>query len=473
MMAKHTPGPTQLSGLRIFISYPRGGYTHTWAEKVHADLEARGAVVWRDEHSIAEGSDDWVEQIRSGLERAYVVVSVVGQDSDTCKWQQREMLYADRIALPCVAFRNSHDDMPLYMIDAQAVELRDASAPAASFETLAAAVLRADAGRAAPSQSAIPPTDIDPQQHDRECAYLRGLLDGALSSHEARYAPVSGQERPEPSFARTHKGLRQEQTSILKLFKQETLPAAVAPIECADVLEVYRGLASRPVRRLAVLGEPGAGKSFSLERFACDFARRALADPAAPIPLLVPLGLWTRERDEITAFIEAQLGALGRHFSALRAQRRAVLLLDGLNEIPPQQRQLKASQIRTLAEDEGFAAVIISCRERDFTDDYRLPFDTLTIQPLTPIQIERFLHRGYSLQQGDPSAGALLAEERFWHIAGGAELRAVWQTWQDHGATFEQFWSVEDLNQQLPAVYANTSGDQDACWRAARHDPRS
>ena len=253
-MAKHTPVPTQLTGLRIFISYPRGGQTHTWAKKIHTDLAARGAKVWRDECSIAEGTDDWPKQIRTGLGRAEVVVSVVGADSDECTWQQREMIKADQVGLPRVALRSSSVALPVYMNELQPVELRDPGAPAASFETLAAAVLQARDGRAAPTPSAYPPTNLDPQQRDREVEYLHDLLSGDLSTHEARYAPVSGQERREPSFARTHKGLRHEQTSILKFFKQETPTATMdAPRECADVLEVYHDLPSRQVRRLAVL----------------------------------------------------------------------------------------------------------------------------------------------------------------------------------------------------------------------------
>ena len=74
------------------------------------------------------------------------------------------------------------------------------------------------------------------------------------------------------------------------------------------MLDVYRDLPQRRVRRLAVLGEPGAGKSFSLERFACDFARGALGNAAAPVPLLVRLGSWTPERDSLETFIAQQLG---------------------------------------------------------------------------------------------------------------------------------------------------------------------
>lgn len=92
------PSDPGLQGLRVFVSYPRGGPTHTWAEHVHADLAARGATVWRDEHGIADGDDYWYARIRDTLERADAVVGMFGTDSAACRWQQREMLRADQLA---------------------------------------------------------------------------------------------------------------------------------------------------------------------------------------------------------------------------------------------------------------------------------------------------------------------------------------------------------------------------------------
>lgn len=104
-----------------------------------------------------------------------------------------------------------------------------------------------------------------------------------------------------------------------------------------------------------------------------------------------------------------------------------------------------------LAEDARFAAVSVSCRERDFVADYRLPFDTLTIQPLSPPQILRFLQRGYALQDG-PSEGPARGEQRFWEIAGGEALRSVFRKWESAGASFAQFWSADEVPREDPDV---------------------
>ena len=423
-----------LPGLRVFISYPRGGATHTWAEKVHADLERRGALVWRDEHGIAEGDENWYARIRDGLERADAVACIVGADSEGSRWQQREMLRADNLGLPVVVFRTAAVTLPFHVIEKQPVELRDASAPAPSFETLAQALALAAPRKTLRSSKTTPTEAHDTAQRQREKAYLADLLANDLSTHEVRDEPLAGLQRRSNSLARSHKDLPIKTDVLLRAFKQQD-PSAPdpSPQKYTDVLKAYRELPRRGIRRLAVLGEPGAGKSFSLERIACDYARRALRDASAPFPLLVKLGLWTREADTLEAFIERQLGDLGHDFVALRGQGRAVLLLDGTNEIPPQQRQLKAEQLRHLAEDRRFAAVVLSCREHDFAADYALRFDTLTLQPLSPLQICGFLQRAYKLDHGE-HAGPPLAEQRFWQIAAGRvaglasrrrELRAV------------------------------------------------
>jgi hypothetical protein len=509
-----SPRPlTSLTGLRIFISYPRGGAAHTWAERVELDLRQRGAEPFRDENRIAPGDASWYQRIDEGLITADAMAFLLGHDTEACRWQQREMLKADTLALPVVVLRlNARAGVPLALIEKQPVELRagaEATALAALAQQLAAQAKRR---RVESGNTAQPPG----AQRQRECAHLNELIHSALSTHEESYVPVAGLERRAPTLARSLKGLRVDAQSLLKAFRpnaggadggDDLLASAAEPVPYDDVLDAYLGLPQRRIRRLAVLGEPGAGKSFSLERVAVHHARAALADAGAPLPVLVKLGLWTRPDESLHAFIHRQLGLLGGDFSPLRDARRAVLLLDGLNEIPPGQRQHKAAQLRQMAEDERYAAVLVSCRERDFQDDFDLPFDRLSLLPLTPLQVHRYLHKVYVLDQG-ATAGAAVAEQRFWQMAasGGAGggvtagtasgadgvaaggvrgasgasrddmatlLQSAWAAWQAAGATWEQFWTAEDIPREKPNVYQKTSGEQDAAWREARYSRRS
>lgn len=303
--------------------------------------------------------------------------------------------------------------------------------------------------------------------------YLNELIHRlSANKHEQRYVALEATERRSMSLERAMAtGI--DTDVILRYFNLEpAVHEKTQETPYSDALEAYRALKNKPVRRLAVLGEPGAGKSFSLQRIAVEYAQQALQDADAPIPLLLPLGSWTGQDESLLEFITKELKSFGFYFTALRDQHRAVLMLDGLNEIPPGQRAAKIEQIKTLARDDRFVSVIVSCREKDFTGDCRLPFDTLLLQPLKPSQIMTFLRRTYAIHNDGKDARAQ-AEERFWQLAGGPGIRKVWEVWRQAGADLDFFWSAEAVPEENPAVHAHTSWEQDDLWRKTRFNPRN
>jgi hypothetical protein len=371
-------------------------------------------------------------------------------------------------------------------------------------------------------------------QQERVLTHLQALI-ARLDQHEHRYVPLSGEETQEQRLERVLKELVVPSDVVYQAFgfdkdndddADDDAPAdrrhAHAPADAdisnnrkkqpskvyADVLDAYRALPQRrragapgnssnsnngrssqphAVRRLAVLGEPGAGKSFSLGRIACELAHAALADPAQPVPVLVALGLWTDPAEPLEAFIarcslppppRAQAGSkqsadtraalLPEDIDSLRRAGRLLLLLDAVNEIPPGQRRNKSAAIAALAQDDHLAALVLSCRQRDFEAELqgRLPFDTLRLQPLQPWQVRDFLHRTLTLVHG-PEEGARQAEDKFWQIAGGEALREVWQVWEQAGAGFELFWTAEEEPTE-PDIRSAVSRKQYHYWLAAR-----
>lgn len=302
-------------------------------------------------------------------------------------------------------------------------------------------------------------------------AYLNEIIHSHYAKHEQRYVALEATEQRSMSLERAMATVMDTDVILRDFSLEPEVPEKAQETQYGDALEAYRALKNKPVRRLAVLGEPGAGKSFSLQRIAVEYAQQALQDAGAPIPMLLPLGSWTQDDMPLAGFITAQLGLLGRHFTALRDQRRAVLMLDGLNEIPPGQRAAKIGQIETLARDERFVSVIVSCREKDFTGDCRLPFDTLLLQPLKPSQIMTFLQRTYVLQN-DGIDAEVWAEECFWQLAGGNEIRRIWEICKKSGTNLDLFWS----SMGIPYKNSDTlliSWKQEKLWRETRFNPRN
>ncbi len=313
-------------------------------------------------------------------------------------------------------------------------------------------------------------THIPPQQRQREIDWLQNMLNRRFPGITALYVNLESEQRQQASLAKI---LPPELMTTTFIFRSsQIVPGDEKPAKTkkySDILHAFRELSDKQKPRLAILGEPGAGKTFALIRILLDYAQKALDDVTAPIPLYLPLGRWTQEDQTLEDFVKAELGALGQDVKALLQQQRALLLLDALNEIPTQQREEKAGQVRQFIESATHVSSLISCRERDFQDSFHLPLDTLTILPLKPPQIEDLVHK--YLRAADPETGEAKAEILFWQIAGGKPVKEAWLAWQQAGADFESFWSTEEIPAEHYENYAYWR--YDSIRQAARSDTRS
>jgi hypothetical protein len=272
-----------------------------------------------------------------------------------------------------------------------------------------------------------------------ECAYLHRLI-GEIEAKARLYSPLSAiaTTRPEPALPEPWADDPALESLIRhESRKQETCESAGSS-PYPDILTAFD-----VVKRAALLGAPGAGKSTTLRKLALDIARRALADPAAPLPLLISLGSWLGDQP-LSEFLGEQSPEIGWASEALSKKNRLVLLLDGLNEVPGAKRPAKALrrkwlQCQRVEPQIQLAGIVIRAALRLWMTDLKQPAEA--------------------------------ADRLFWQLAGDERLQGVLKTWLAAGATEEAFWTVSSPNKEKQA-YAKTS-DERRLWSDHIPNPRS
>jgi len=215
----------------------------------------------------------------------------------------------------------------------------------------------------------------------------------------------------------------------------------------------------RHLRRAVLLGEPGGGKTTTLWKLAAELVTEALADRAAPIPLLIRLGRWAEAEQPLAEFIAAQLGDLGAYLDVLLREKRAALLLDGLNELPACQQADKYPQVQRFIAANPKLLAVVSCRPVAYTID--LGFDLINITPLDPLRIWEFVGRYLGEAQG---------EALFWKLAGITARKTHAEFMRQLGhklAEPEQaFWLDTHLPEDTSVAGWGWSKDSDWSWQS-------
>ncbi|MGH9801977.1 MAG: TIR domain-containing protein, partial [Blastocatellia bacterium] len=410
--------PRQERRPTVFISYARADIKHV--ERLIAALNANGHACWIDTSDIP-GGEDWVKAIEAGVLNSYAVVPVITSKSLNHKWVRREILWAEMKERQVVHW--ACEDVlkdSILLVDCQAVTLFDTDFEVALSKLLKALPL---------PNSAVKPASVD-RQRNAELAYLDRLRLEELIASEM-YTPMAGTSHQKVQIVQAKQVFALMTMSNGEL-RQETrrFDNAVAEI--------------RHIRRAVLLGEPGGGKTTTIWKLAADLVASALQNGQAAIPLLVRLGKWTDAEQTLTKFIASQLGELGDYLDALLKAGRAALLLDGLNELPTGQRDIKYSQVKSLIESASRQnpelLAVVSCRELDYTID--LGFDRINITPLDPIRIRDFV--GRYLQDEAKS------ESLFWKLAGQKAKEQHEKFLAEFGDKLDEPEQVFWLDTQLP-----------------------
>jgi hypothetical protein len=419
----------------VFISYRRSD--STVVDELIAGLP--GHSCWRDTAKIA-GGQLWREEITRALDAAYAMILIVSPEAEQSKEVYAEYFYARGREVPVIPFLAANCELPFGLSNINArVWHKD--------KQQAVEQLRADLnGYRAKAPSLEPINDLH--------TYLRALQLGYLMA-VGNYTPMAGEVRrrrepiarlPQPVVMRPEFSLRRSSA----LFGNQ--PIQEERREYEDLLP-----ALRESQRVLILGEPGIGKTTTLFKFADELRLRALEDADAPIPVIVPLREW---RGEISweELMSRHLGVLAPRYQELMAKQWLFLLLDGLNELPRDDtRAAKLNKLRDLVGNG--ARMVVTCRELDYRDEtLKLEIDAITVHPMDPERVLDFLTR-YLTDARAGDDGKAMAEKLFWQIAGGIELRLVWEKWRAAGAGLNQFFAARQEPER-----AGTSWDEGQLW---------
>jgi formylglycine-generating enzyme required for sulfatase activity len=297
-------------------------------------------------------------------------------------------------------------------------------------------------------------------QRDLELEYIELVLTEWAES--SRLYTALGGETNDQQIGHDHRmGVRMDVFYEILGQRQEELVSgsSTKPYEITDVLQE---ILCR--KRVALLGDPGAGKSFTLGQLAHTLAQDARRDINAPIPVLIPLGGYSGETPLIDFLEQSTAGPIGKLRSEIRrlaSEERLAFLLDGVNEIGSANKLDGCQEIIKLANNYPKAIFTVTCRSSECPSG--IPLSRITIRPLDPLRVKTFLLNSLGNEAG---------EQLFWRLVDrdcqGRDQ--YWSRFQLGGGNEVDFWLARDQPEHMKSPWYPWDWD---FWLKLRDSTRS
>ena len=152
-------------------------------------------------------------------------------------------------------------------------------------------------------------------------------------------------------------------------------------------------------RTLLILGEPGSGKTVTLLKLAESLIARAEENLSQPLPVVVNLSSWAKQRQAIAEWLVQELHEIYGASKSLGKtwvdQEQLILLLDGLDEVEPQYRNNCVEALNQFIQEHGLTEIVVCSRIQDYESLIeRLKLrSAIYVQPLTSRQIDQTLEK--------------------------------------------------------------------------------
>jgi hypothetical protein len=246
---------------------------------------------------------------------------------------------------------------------------------------------------------------LDRRSPTQPAAKARDAQQRAVMLRRVRYKWITG--FLEPSLARAARlvlGLERRpdlldlgaRTILRPGHPPESLPPGTSIGEVFD--EVGGGL--------LILGAPGAGKTSMLLQLCNELLDGAERDLNQPIPVVLNLASWARQRSLLSAWLVDELARsyqVPRRIATQWVEQDALaLLLDGLDEVAEAHRAACAEAVNAWRQEHGLVPVVVCCRTQELQAlGARLRLEeAVELQPPSDAEIDRYL--GYLEATGTP-----------------------------------------------------------------------